>query len=71
MNPSEIEQMKAAIKADIEACGCSPINIVRHSTGHVSDRSAMTYHCRSLSRWFNPKTRKMEGSAHCTCDGCL
>lgn len=36
----------------------------------ASKASAITYRCRSGSRWFNPTTRQMEGRAHCTCDYC-
>jgi hypothetical protein len=62
-------------------------NIPYHMTGHyymgdpltvpggggfvTKDPYAYTYHCRSLSRWYNPNTGQMEGHAHCTCDGCF
>ena len=72
MNRSEMEQMRVAIEADKAECPlCTEGDIVPHMTGYVNDHAAYTYHCRSLSRWYNPETRKMEGRAHCTCDSCF
>jgi len=72
MNPSEVEQMRKALSEDMEACGCNPRAFApAHATGYTTDHSAVTYRCRSFSRWYNPQTRKMEGNAHCTCDGCF
>lgn len=74
MNRSEIDQMRNALEAEISECGCNPAVFgPQHSTSWVSSDSlsAHTSQCRSFSRWFNPKTRQMEGHQHCTCDRCF
>lgn len=77
MNVSEIAECAAALKADIEDCGCTGKGPVPHATTYThgdvpgSRAAAHSYHCRSGSRWFNPVTRQMEGRRHCTCDYCF
>jgi len=69
-DPDVIAKAKAALDADIAKCGCDPRAFApSHAT--VSQDGSFTYHCRSWSRWYNPATEKMEGNAHCTCDGCF
>lgn len=82
-DPEEIEEVRRIIDAEIAACKtCQEGTPVRHMTTSVVQRRtsqlikklkevASTYQCRSFSRWYNPKTKQMEGSAHCTCDGCF
>ncbi|HSE47091.1 MAG TPA: hypothetical protein VLA89_17365 [Gemmatimonadales bacterium] len=75
-DPEDIEEMRSAIEADWEACGHpGSRGMPDHNTGSVIDNDRLyqgyTYQCRSGSRWFNPKTRQMEGRKHCTCDGCF
>lgn len=74
-DPDEIAKMKAAVEEDMTACTYTTCGTrafaPTHYTGHFNDTEAITYHCRSWSRWYNPDTGKMEGHAHCTCDGCF
>ena len=78
----EIAEMLVALEQDKENCDtCKTDTPVLHSTSSViqtrispiikqTKDTGHSYQCRSLSRWFNPNTRKMEGHAHCTCDYC-
>ncbi len=61
-----------AWKADMDACqSCVPGNIVSHGTSYSRADTFVTYRCNSLSRWYNPATKVVEGRAHCTCDYCF
>lgn len=76
----EIADVRAALAADVAACptcqrgGMMPAHATYtyvHEATADRRASAHTYHCRSLSRWYNPQTGEMEGRAHCTCDSCF
>jgi hypothetical protein len=79
MLPSDVAEVRAALAADIAACPtCQKGGMMpQHATTYIHENrdtravSAHTYRCRSLSRWFNPMTRQMEGRRHCTCDACF
>jgi hypothetical protein len=70
-DPEDIAILAEVLRVDMAACEtCQKGTPVLHSNATVRGDWAVTYQCRSLSRWFNPTTKKMEGRAHCTCDGC-
>jgi hypothetical protein len=71
-DPVEIEEMRRAIELDRAICySCESNSPVPHTWAGTTAEWAATFQCRSLGRWFNPETRKMEGRAHCTCDACF
>jgi hypothetical protein len=72
-----VEQVAKLLNEEKANCAqCVPGMPVKHATltARVDGPNgpwAMTYQCRSGSRWFNPETGQMEGREHCTCDGCF
>jgi hypothetical protein len=66
------EDAKLAMAYDEVSCpDCNPGNIVRHTRDFVRNGVYMASQCDSRSRWYNPKTKVVEGRAHCTCDYCF
>jgi hypothetical protein len=75
-DPVNVAHFESTLKEEMDKCGCDPKAFApAHTHSWVHDlngvRTAITYHCRSWSRWYNPQTRQWEGNKHCTCDYCF